>query len=264
MIVAASSADAASSDDVTKNGRPTFPRFEPNVNKNAYSVGAITLIKALSAFRSAASWPCGTPNPVPSDTIRADVACWRPAPSAMGPSAANAAASVVARPSNADDAAAQPVVATVWPRGPKNRSDGPVSSVPAMLATPAMAAKRPHCAAPQSRSSRARTCQRSPMPLVSDCSRTTAFSRASRGPRRNKFLNARGWNAFVDASRPRRRRSGASVSGAAATRPSTQQPSNDDAPYARRTSRAARRPPASDAMAYPKPMAAWIRDPRTA
>ena len=42
------------------------------------------------------------------------------------------------------------------------RIDGPVRSVPSIEANPARAAKRPHCAAPQPRSSRANTCDTPP------------------------------------------------------------------------------------------------------
>ena len=73
--------------DVTKKGRPIAPRFDPNVKSVAYNVGATTLMSAFSALRSADSWPCGTPSDVPMFTMRADVACDRPAPRAMGPSA---------------------------------------------------------------------------------------------------------------------------------------------------------------------------------
>ena len=92
-------------------------------------------------------------------------------------------------------AAAQPVVATVWPRGPNNLMEGPVSSVPNVDAQPAAAANLPHCAAPHCRSSRAKTCQKSPSPFVSDCKSTTAFKRANRGPLINNRLKAKGWNA---------------------------------------------------------------------
>ena len=76
---------------------------------------------------------------------------------------------MVAFPVEGRRAAAQPVVATVWPRGPNNRMEGPVNNVPNVDAQPAAAAKRPHCAAPHCRNSLAKTCHKSPMPFVSDC-----------------------------------------------------------------------------------------------
>ena len=146
----------------------------------AYNVGATTLMSAFKALRSADGWPCGTPSDVPMFTMRADVACDRPAPRPWGP--------VRCRPRRPlwlfrveRRAAAQPVVATVWPRGPKRRMEGPVNNVPNVDAQPAAAANRPHCAAPHCLNSRAKTCQKSPMPLVSDCKSTTAFKRANRG-----------------------------------------------------------------------------------
>ena len=75
----------------------------------------------------------------------------------------------VAPPSTSDAEAEAIVEATVCPRAPSWRMDGPVSRVPNIDATPANAANRPHWAAPHPRSSRARTCHRSPIPLVSDC-----------------------------------------------------------------------------------------------
>ena len=107
--------------------------------------------------------------------------------------------------------------------------EGPVNNVPSVDAQPAAAANRPHCAAPHCLSSRAKTCHKSPMPLVSDCKSTTAFKRAKRGPRINNRLKAKGWNAggrfsvvvIFEAGR---------VSGAEDTNAKTQHPRKAEAP----------------------------------
>jgi hypothetical protein len=60
--------------------------------------------------------------------------------SAIGTTAPTATALEVARPSNIAEHADAEVLATVWPRGPSRRSEGPVRRVPTMVEDPTRAA----------------------------------------------------------------------------------------------------------------------------
>lgn len=126
--------------------------------------------------------------------------------------------------------------------------DGPVNNVPRVDASPAAAANLPHESAPQFLNSRAKTCHKSPMPFVKDWSSTTALRRANFGPRINKRRNANGWKAGGRVSLFEQAAAGR-VSGAPEIRKRTPHPSKAEAPYAKRTSRAASRPPTKDATA---------------
>eukprot|EP00967_Tisochrysis_lutea_P086894 scaffold122706_cov31-Tisochrysis_lutea.AAC.2 len=140
---------------------------------------------------------------------------------------ANAADVDVVVPSVMDAAALAVDDATVKPRGPSRRIPGPVMRVPSIVARPAKEPNVPHCAAPHPRSSRARTCHRSPIPLTADCNTKMIENRRPNAPRWKRPKNTNGFTRFKMSGL---RRSSASVSvRPKATQEATSSPRHEEA-----------------------------------
>eukprot|EP00962_Isochrysis_galbana_P000945 scaffold263_cov120-Isochrysis_galbana.AAC.11 len=88
---------------------------------------------------------------------------------------------------SASSVTALPAVATiVWPRAPSRRTDRRASSAVAVWPMPESEPKSPHVSAPHPRSSRAKTCQVSPMAMEMVCRADTAERERRAGPERKR------------------------------------------------------------------------------